>query len=91
MSLARAVYQDMDIYLLDDPLSAVDSHVGKHIFEKVISTKGLLRNKVPISSSTITSSRLLTNLLTFSVSVNASKLVQDPFERANTFADVLSE
>ena len=53
MSLARAVYQDMDIYLLDDPLSAVDSHVGKHIFEKVIGTKGLLRNKVLISSSTM--------------------------------------
>ena len=35
--LARAVYQDADIYLLDDPLSAVDVHVGKHIFENVIS------------------------------------------------------
>ena len=46
MSLARAVYQDEDIYLLDDPLSAVDAHVGKHIFEKVISNKGLLKHKV---------------------------------------------
>lgn len=35
VSLARAVYQNYDVYLLDDPLSAVDSHVGKHIFEKV--------------------------------------------------------
>ena len=34
ISLARAVFQDADLYLLDDPLSAVDSHVGKHIFEK---------------------------------------------------------
>ncbi|CAG2055590.1 unnamed protein product [Timema podura] len=32
VSLARTVYNDADIYLLDDPLSAVDSHVGKHIF-----------------------------------------------------------
>ena len=35
-SLARAVYSNADVYLLDDPLSAVDSNVGKHIFEKVI-------------------------------------------------------
>ena len=46
VSLARAVYQNADIYLLDDPLSAVDSHVGKHIFEKVIGPDGVLRNKV---------------------------------------------
>ena len=36
VSLARAVYRNADIYLMDDPLSAVDSHVGKHIFERVI-------------------------------------------------------
>ena len=46
VSLARAVYQDSDIYLLDDPLSAVDSHVGKHIFDKVLGPQGMLRNKV---------------------------------------------
>ncbi|ETN80648.1 hypothetical protein NECAME_17988, partial [Necator americanus] len=33
ISLARAVYQDLDVYLLDDPLSAVDAHVGRHIYE----------------------------------------------------------
>lgn len=46
VSLARAVYQNEDIYILDDPLSAVDSHVGKHIFEHVIGPKGMLYNKV---------------------------------------------
>ena len=48
VSLARAVYQEADIYLLDDPLSAVDSHVGKHIFDKVIGPDGMLREKVNI-------------------------------------------
>lgn len=45
VSLARAVYADANIYFLDDPLSAVDSHVGKHIFDKVIGPQGLLKNK----------------------------------------------
>ena len=30
------MYSNCDVYLLDDPLSAVDSHVGKHIFERVV-------------------------------------------------------
>ena len=46
MSLARAVYFNADLYLLDDPLSAVDAHVGKHIFDNVIGPRGILRNKV---------------------------------------------
>ncbi len=36
VNLARAVYYDADIYLLDDPLSAVDTAVGKYLFEKYI-------------------------------------------------------
>ncbi|XP_043784901.1 multidrug resistance-associated protein 1 [Apis laboriosa] len=48
VSLARAVYNDSDIYFLDDPLSAVDSHVGKHIFENVIGSSGLLKKKTRI-------------------------------------------
>lgn len=48
ISLARSIYADADIYLLDDPLSAVDSHVGKHIFDQVIGPKGLIGNKTRI-------------------------------------------
>ena len=46
MSLARAVYQNADVYMLDDPLSAVDAHVGKHIFDHVIGANGMLKHKV---------------------------------------------
>ena len=38
VNLARALYTDADIYLLDDPLSAVDSHVGRHLFDKAINS-----------------------------------------------------
>ncbi|XP_071489513.1 ATP-binding cassette sub-family C member 12-like [Diadema antillarum] len=46
ISLARALYADRDIYLLDDPLSAVDAHVGLHIFKHCI--KEALRGKTTI-------------------------------------------
>ncbi|XP_074647217.1 multidrug resistance-associated protein 1-like isoform X2 [Tubulanus polymorphus] len=48
ISLARAVYQEADIYVLDDPLSAVDSHVGKHIFDKCLGKEGVLKDKTRI-------------------------------------------
>ncbi len=34
VNLARAVYRNADIYLMDDPLSAVDAKVSKHLFDK---------------------------------------------------------
>ncbi|KRT78583.1 ABC transporter ATP-binding protein, partial [Oryctes borbonicus] len=46
INLARAVYKQADIYLLDDPLSAVDTHVGKQLFEDCIS--GYLREKMVV-------------------------------------------
>lgn len=46
VNLARAVYAEADVYLLDDPLSAVDVKVGKHILEQCICK--LLRDKIKI-------------------------------------------
>ncbi|KAM7301951.1 hypothetical protein ISCGN_017468 [Ixodes scapularis] len=46
ISLARAVYQNADLYVMDDPLSAVDAQVGAALFHGVIGRRGLLRNKV---------------------------------------------
>ncbi|CAF4945301.1 unnamed protein product [Rotaria sp. Silwood1] len=45
VGLARALYADADIYLLDDPLSAVDRTVVKYIYERCIGPNGILRDK----------------------------------------------
>ncbi|XP_039765386.1 multidrug resistance-associated protein 4 isoform X2 [Pararge aegeria] len=46
INLARAVYRQADIYLLDDPLSAVDAHVGRQLFDECIT--GYLRHTTRI-------------------------------------------
>lgn len=48
VSLARAVYARADVYLLDDVLSAVDQHVGRHIIDHVLGPEGLLSGKARI-------------------------------------------
>ena len=44
IKIYRAVYANADVYLLDDPLSGVDSKVGSHIFKECI--RGLLKSKL---------------------------------------------
>jgi ABC-type multidrug transport system fused ATPase/permease subunit len=46
LNIARAIYFDADIVLMDDPLSAVDAHVGRHIMDKAIC--GLMKDKCRI-------------------------------------------
>ncbi|CAF1258019.1 unnamed protein product [Rotaria sordida] len=48
ISLARALYADADLYLLDDPIAAVDPKVAKKIFDQCIGPRSLLREKTRI-------------------------------------------
>ena len=49
VELARAVYSNADIYLLDDPLSALDTNVGRHVFKTCVTE--LLRDKTRLIST----------------------------------------
>ncbi|KAJ2613038.1 hypothetical protein EV177_002706 [Coemansia sp. RSA 1804] len=57
LALARTIYSKADIYVLDDPLSAVDVHVKRHILDNVIMDSGLLGGKLRIL--TVSSEKLL--------------------------------
>lgn len=48
ISLARAIYRRADIYLLDDPLSAVDSQVGRYLFDDIIGPEGFLKDSIRV-------------------------------------------
>ncbi|KAI8000143.1 ABC transporter C family member 2 [Camellia lanceoleosa] len=66
VSMARAVYSDSDVYIFDDPLSALDAHVGRQVFEKCI--KEELRGKTRV---------LVTNQLHFLSQVDRIILVHE--------------
>ena len=69
VALARAVYQDCDTFIFDDPLSAVDNHVGKHIFENVLSNdNGCLKGKTRI---------LVTNAMQYVSSCDRVLIIED--------------
>ncbi|KAJ2083964.1 hypothetical protein H4R24_000407 [Coemansia sp. RSA 988] len=48
LALARSIYARADIYILEDPVSAVDAHVRRHILDNVILGSGILANKLRI-------------------------------------------
>ena len=68
VTLARAVYARADIYLLDDVLSAVDQHVGRHLIDNVLGPKGLLASKTRI---------LATNSIPVLMEANYIQLLRD--------------
>ncbi|KAH6957806.1 P-loop containing nucleoside triphosphate hydrolase protein [Ilyonectria sp. MPI-CAGE-AT-0026] len=49
--LARAAYSQADVYILDDPLAAVDVKVQRHIIQRLLGSEGLLANTTRIISS----------------------------------------
>ncbi|XP_057430299.1 ABC transporter C family member 2-like [Lotus japonicus] len=66
VSMARAVYSNSDVFIFDDPLSALDAHVARQVFDKCI--KGELRGKTRV---------LVTNQLHFLSQVDRIVLVHD--------------
>lgn len=80
VTLARAVYRDADIYLLDDPLSAVDPHVANHIFDKCIN--GYLKEKTVI---------LITHQLQFIKESDKIAVMNDGFNLVTgTYKEILT-
>lgn len=83
VSLARAVYSNADNYFLDDPLSAVDAHVSRHLFDKVIGPKGLLKNKTRI---------LVTHRVTFLAQVDEIIVLKNgKISEQGSYNDLLSK
>ncbi|XP_027033322.1 ATP-binding cassette sub-family C member 3 isoform X2 [Tachysurus fulvidraco] len=83
VSLARALYSEADVYLLDDSLSAVDAHVAKHIFDNVIGPEGALRQKTRI---------LVTHSISFLPQVdNIMVIVEGRVSEMGSYQDLLNE
>lgn len=68
LALARSVYARADVYLLDDPLSAVDQHVGRHLIDNVLGPQGLLKSKTRI---------LATNAITVLSQADTIAMIRD--------------
>uniref|UniRef100_A0AC35TPP3 ABC transporter family protein n=1 Tax=Rhabditophanes sp. KR3021 TaxID=114890 RepID=A0AC35TPP3_9BILA len=83
IGLAVACYSNNDIVLLDDPLAAVDSHVGKHIFENVIGREGLLKNKTRIL---VTNNTLLLDKVDLIIMMEDSQI-----KRCGTYQNLIND
>lgn len=83
VSLARAVYNNADVYFLDDPLSAVDAHVGKHIFDNLVGPQGLMKKKTRV---------LVTHGITYLPKVDNIVVLKDgEISEVGTFKELLAK
>lgn len=83
LSLARAVYARADVYLLDDPLSAVDEHVGRHLIDHVLGPNGLLKSKCKI---------LATNAIhVLSIANNLHMVKDGKLVEQGTYLEIMSQ
>jgi len=48
IAIARAAYREADLYLFDDPLAAVDAHVGQSLFDNILGANGMLAGKTRV-------------------------------------------
>lgn len=80
VSIARAVYANADVYIFDDPLSALDAHVGRQVFEKCL--KDELRGKTQV---------LVTNQLHFLPYVDRIILIHEGMiKEEGTYEELIS-
>ncbi|XP_020586974.1 ABC transporter C family member 2-like [Phalaenopsis equestris] len=81
VSMARAVYSNSDVYVFDDPLSALDAHVGRQVFDRCIKDK--LRGRTRV---------LVTNQLHFLPNVDTIILVHEGMiKEKGTFEELSSD
>ncbi|CAN3364922.1 metal resistance protein Ycf1p [Diutina catenulata] len=83
LSLARAVYARADVYLLDDPLSAVDEHVGRHLRDHVLGPHGLLKSKCKVLATN--------NIKVLSVADTISMISDGRIIESGTYEEVLKQ
>ena len=95
VAIARTVYHDADVYLLDDPLAAVDAHVGKDLFNKCIVDEMLLgkskRNKSGERNATVI---LVTNAIQYLSHPMVDKIIclgDGRVQEVGTFSELSSD
>lgn len=95
VALARTVYHDADVYLLDDPLAAVDAHVGKDLFNKCIVDEMLLgKSKGRKSGERNATVILVTNALQYLSHEMVDKIIcleDGRVQEVGTFSELSSD